>query len=69
MPVMDGLKLIKRVRTDATHRHAPIVVITTESADEDRQRALALGANEYLVKPIQAAKVIAAVRRLLDLRE
>src|ERR1700733_43093 len=45
MPIMDGLKLVKRVRTDPVHKHVPIVIITTESAEEDRQRALALGAN------------------------
>ena len=45
MPIMDGLKLVKRVRTDAVHKDVPIVVITTESAEEDRQRALALGAS------------------------
>ena len=40
MPIMDGLKLVKRVRTDPVHKDVPIVVITTESAEEDRQRAL-----------------------------
>lgn len=67
MPIMDGLKLVKRVRTDPVHKDVPIVIITTESAEEDRQRALALGANAYLTKPIQAPQVIAKVRELLGL--
>ena len=67
MPIMDGLKLVKRVRTDPVHKDVPIVIITTESADEDRQRALALGANAYLTKPIQAPQVIAKVRELLGM--
>lgn len=69
MPIMDGLKLVKRVRTDPIHKNVPIVVITTESAEEDRQRALSLGANAYLTKPIQAPQVIAKVRELLGIDE
>jgi two-component system, chemotaxis family, chemotaxis protein CheY len=65
MPIMDGLKLIRRVRTDPVHQDTPIVVITTEGAQEDRHRALQLGANAYITKPIQAPQVIAKVKELL----
>ena len=65
MPIMDGLKLISLMRGEESLQAIPIVVITTEGADEDRQRALALGANEYLTKPIQANKVLALARTLL----
>jgi len=41
------------------------VVITTEGAKEDRERALSLGANEYLTKPIQANHVLRVVKDLL----
>jgi two-component system chemotaxis response regulator CheY len=43
-------------------------MITTEGAAEDRQRALSLGANAYITKPIQAAQVIAKVKELLGLK-
>ncbi len=65
MPVMDGLKLVSMVRKDATHKDIPIVIITTEGAQEDRQRALTLGANAYITKPIQAPQVINTVKTLL----
>lgn len=65
MPVMDGLKLISLIRDEESLKEMPIVVITTEGADEDRERALALGANEYLTKPIQANKVLQVARGLL----
>jgi two-component system chemotaxis response regulator CheY len=65
MPIMDGLKLISLMRGEESLQAIPIVVITTEGADEDRQRALALGANEYLTKPIQANKVLSLARTLL----
>jgi len=68
MPIMDGLKLVGLVRKDATHKDIPIVIITTEGAQEDRQRALALGANAYITKPIQAPQVINTVKELLKLQ-
>ncbi len=67
MPIMDGLKLVKRVRSDPMHRATPIVIITTEGSDEDRQRAMQLGANAYITKPIQAPQVIAKVKELLKI--
>jgi two-component system chemotaxis response regulator CheY len=67
MPIMDGLKLVKRIRSDHTHKDVPIIVITTEGSNEDRQRALQLGANAYITKPIQAPQVIAKVRELLKI--
>ena len=66
MPVMDGLKLISLIRGDENLKNIPIVVVTTEGAEQDRQRALALGANEYLTKPIQANRVLAGARGLLE---
>jgi two-component system chemotaxis response regulator CheY len=65
MPIMDGLKLISLIRGDDNLRGIPIVVITTEGAKEDRDRALNLGADEYLTKPIQANRVLAVVKDLL----
>jgi two-component system chemotaxis response regulator CheY len=67
MPIMDGLKLVKRIRTDTVHKDVPIIVITTEGSAEDRQRAMALGANAYITKPIQAPQVIAKVKELLKI--
>jgi two-component system chemotaxis response regulator CheY len=67
MPIMDGLKLVSRVRSQDSTKAIPIVIITTEGASEDRQRALALGANAYITKPIQAPQVIAKVKELLGI--
>ena len=67
MPVMDGLKLISLMRGEETLKDIPIVVITTEGAAEDRERALTLGANEYLTKPIQANRVLSVARGLLKM--
>ncbi|HEY6101469.1 MAG TPA: response regulator [Anaeromyxobacter sp.] len=65
MPLMDGLKLVSLVRAGGAHLRVPIVVITTEGAEADRKRAMALGATAYLVKPVQATQVVDAVKSLL----
>ncbi|HUT55393.1 MAG TPA: response regulator [bacterium] len=67
MPVMDGLKLISIVRKDVNYRNIPIMIITTEGGAEDRERALALGADAYITKPIQAGQVLDTVKSLLGI--
>jgi two-component system chemotaxis response regulator CheY len=67
MPVMDGLKLISLIRGEESLKEMPIIVITTEGAKEDRERALSLGADEYLTKPIQANRVLQVAKSLLKL--
>jgi len=67
MPVMDGLKLISLVRRDVKYRTIPIMIITTEGGAEDRERALALGADAYITKPIQAGNVLDTAKSLLGI--
>ncbi len=66
MPVMDGIKLISLVRKDPNHRDLPIIIITTEGAEEDRKRGLAVGANAYLTKPIQTSSLVKLATDLLE---
>ncbi|HVT02675.1 MAG TPA: response regulator [Thermoanaerobaculia bacterium] len=65
MPVMDGLKLVSLVRQNAQLKEIPIIIITTEGAEEDRERGLALGANAYISKPIQSSHLIKTISELL----
>jgi two-component system chemotaxis response regulator CheY len=67
MPIMDGLKLVSLLRNDANYKNTPVVVITTEGAQEDRERALALGANDYITKPIQPNRILEVARALLNI--
>lgn len=67
MPIMDGLKLVSLVRRDPNFKDVPIVIITTEGASEDRERALSLGANDYITKPIQTTQILDVARRLLNI--
>jgi len=67
MPIMDGLKLVSLVRNDQNYKSVPIVIITTEGANEDKERALALGANDYITKPIQTTQILDVAKRLLNI--
>ncbi len=66
MPVMDGFTLIRRIRADANLKEIPIVVITSEGVS-DKARAMTLGANAYITKPIQAQQILATVKSLLKI--
>ena len=60
------LKLVSMVRNDPNYKETPIIIITTEGATEDRERALALGANEYITKPIQTMQILETVKKLMN---
>ncbi|MCL4478966.1 MAG: response regulator [Deltaproteobacteria bacterium] len=68
MPVMDGLKLVSLVRKDPTYKETPIIIITTEGAQEDKDRAMALGANTYVTKPISGSQVLETVKTYLNIK-
>lgn len=65
MPDINGLELIKFARGHDRYRDTPLIIISTEGRDRNREKALALGANEYLVKPYTPDQLVAAVRRYL----
>ena len=65
MPDINGLELVSFLKNHPVYRAIPIMVISTESTEEDRRRAAALGAEEYLVKPFQAGDLVEKLRRLL----
>lgn len=65
MPVMDGLKLVSLVKNNQSYKDIPVVIITTEGAREDKERAMAIGANAYLAKPIQTQELIKLVNSLI----
>ena len=64
MPRMDGFGLIEHLR-DEGNRTLPILVLTTESSDEKKQRARRAGATGWIVKPFHPEKLAAAIRRVL----
>jgi two-component system chemotaxis response regulator CheY len=64
MPRMDGYGFIKGVRNDEHHRAIPILVLTTESDAEKKDRARRAGATGWIVKPFDPVKLVDAIRRV-----
>jgi two-component system, chemotaxis family, chemotaxis protein CheY len=65
MPLMDGLKLVSMIRSNPAYQSIPIIIVTTEGSENDREKGLALGANAYLSKPIQTNELLRVVKGLL----
>lgn len=65
MPNLDGIGLIKEIRAHQKHRFVPIVMLTTESADDRKQQGKAAGATGWIVKPFRGEQLVAVAKKLL----
>lgn len=65
MPNMDGIELTRTVRSDPAYKDIPIIMVTTQSDELDRQMGYDAGVNLYLVKPIIPQALIYKVTSLL----
>ena len=66
MPDITGLELIRFVRESPVHGKVPLVIISTDGAERDRERGLKLGADAYLVKPFAPEALVEVARRALN---
>ena len=64
MPRMDGFEVASFVRHDDSLRDTPICMITSRTGEKHRERAMAIGVNEYLGKPFQETELLATIERL-----
>ncbi|MDO6384906.1 two-component system response regulator [Uliginosibacterium sp. 31-12] len=68
MPDMDGYEVCRRLKLDAATRDIPIIFLTARSETEDEEKGLALGAVDYITKPISPPIVLARVQTHLNLK-
>jgi two-component system chemotaxis response regulator CheY len=66
MPDINGLELIQFIRTNEHHRTTPILLISTQSSERDRARALSLGADGYVAKPFTPEDLRSRVKAQLE---
>jgi two-component system chemotaxis response regulator CheY len=58
MPDINGLELLSFIRKSELHKATPVLIISTQSSERDRERGLSLGANAYLVKPFTSEALL-----------
>lgn len=64
MPNMGGFELIAKLRTLPAYQLTPILCLTTESSEENKQKGKAAGATGWIVKPFTPEKLIAMIERV-----
>jgi two-component system chemotaxis response regulator CheY len=69
MPDINGLELVSFIRNNPNYRNTPLFIISTEGSERDREKGLSLGADAYLVKPFEPARLQQLIRQFLPEEE
>lgn len=69
LPDIDGLEVLKRIRTSEEGNNIPIIAMTSYAMSGDKERMIKAGCNGYIEKPIDPERVINQIREVLDKKE
>jgi DNA-binding response OmpR family regulator len=64
LPKVDGLEVLKQIKSDATLRMIPVVVLTSSKEEKDMVASYKLGVNAYVVKPVDFHEFVNAIKEL-----
>lgn len=64
LPIKNGFEVLKEIKSDDKIKHIPVVVLTTSSNGDDVHKALELGANDYIVKPVNFSDFVKKVAKI-----
>jgi CheY-like chemotaxis protein len=64
MPLMDGLQVLREMKSDPVLKHLPVVILTTSREEKDLVESYDLGVNAYVVKPVGFDKFMEAIRHI-----
>lgn len=67
MPDINGLELISFVRNNPRYAHLPIIIVSTESSEADKNRGMALGATAYVTKPFRSFELQGIIEKIVGL--
>ncbi|MBN2738405.1 MAG: response regulator [Spirochaetales bacterium] len=65
MPIMDGLTALKKIKAMPQYEKTPVVMLTTETRDEKKNVAKDAGANGWIIKPCDPAKLLNVIKKLI----
>jgi two-component system, chemotaxis family, chemotaxis protein CheY len=66
MPIMDGMEMLRILKSNAAYKHIPVTMVTMETEREEIKTALDLGARNYLIKPFSQENLIGKILEVLD---
>ena len=69
MPIMDGYQLTRHLKNDPNTRHLPIILLTAKTQEEDREEALAIGADDYVTKPFKMRDLELRINNIIENRK
>jgi two-component system response regulator len=64
LPLVDGIDVLRTIKADARTRHIPVVMLTSSAEDRDLHACYELGANSYIVKPVDMEQFLSAVQSI-----
>ena len=64
LPLIDGIEVLRQLKSDERTRHIPVVVLTSSREEPDIQACYQLGVNSYIVKPVDFDQFMSAVREI-----
>ena len=67
MPDINGLELINFMKTNPKYSRLPLIIVSTERSEEDRQRGIALGALAYITKPFKAHELQEVIKQVIEI--
>ncbi len=65
MPQMNGLEFLQKIKADQAFASIPVIMLTTEGQDKDKDHAISLGATAYIVKPFKPTQLLSLLEKIL----
>jgi len=67
MPIINGYNICRLLKSEQTHKHIPIILLTSRASEEDRKIGIEVGADAYLAKPVNTEVFLSKIRELLKI--